>query len=77
MINRNLGVTRMVEKWQGYLPGNYMFYWSQVWDPLWFGKEAAFMWSIWHKAIAVTEWRARVVLDSISKQCVQFLCGVI
>ena len=26
IVNRNLGVTRAVEKWQGYLPGNYRFY---------------------------------------------------
>ena len=24
-------------------------------DPLWYGKEAAFMWSIWHKAVAINE----------------------
>ena len=34
------------------------------------GKEAAFIWSIWHKAVAVNEWRARIAPASISKQCV-------
>ena len=56
--SRSPGVTGAVEKWQGYLPGNYRFYWSQVWDPHRAGKEAAFIWSIWHKAVAVNEWRA-------------------
>ena len=70
IINRNLDTTRAAEKWQGYLPGNYRFYWSQVWDPMRFGKEAAFLWSIWHKAVAVNEWRARIAPASISKQCV-------
>jgi hypothetical protein len=38
-----------------YLPRNYKLYWSHVWDPLRSRKEAAFMWSIWHKAIIVNE----------------------
>ena len=66
---RNPDTTRAAHKWQGYLPGNYKFYWSQVWDPLQAGKEAAFIWSIWHKAVAVNEWRARIAPVSISKQC--------
>ena len=33
-------------------------------------KKIAFMWSIWHKAMAINEWRARIALASISKQCV-------
>ena len=70
IINRNPGTTRAADKWQGYLPGNYRFRWSQVWDPLRNGKEAAFSWSIWHKAVAVNEWRARIAPASISKQCV-------
>ena len=41
---RNPGATRAADKWQGYLPGNYKFYWSEVWDPLCAGKEAAFIW---------------------------------
>ena len=68
IMNRNPGTTRTAEKWQGYLLGNYKFYWSQVWDPLRTGKEAAFIWSIWHKAVAVNEWRANIALASISKQ---------
>ena len=70
ILNRNPGTTRAGDKWQGYLPGNYRFHWLQVWDPLRSGKEAAFMWSIWHKAVAVNEWRARIAPASISKQCV-------
>ena len=43
ITNRNPGSTHAMDKWQGYLPGNYKFYWSQVWDPLRSGKEAAFI----------------------------------
>ncbi len=53
--SRNLGASRAVEKWQGYLAGNYRFYWSQVWDPHRAGKEATFIWSIWHKVVAVNK----------------------
>ena len=70
IASSNPGSTRAGDKWQGYLPGNYKFYWSQNWDPLRAGKEAAFMWSIWHKAVAVNEWRARIAPASISKQCI-------
>lgn len=68
-VCRNLRVTRAAEKWQGYLSGNYRFYWSQVWDPHHAGKEAAFIWSILHKALAVNEWGARIASATISKQC--------
>ena len=50
ILNRSPDTTRAADKWQGYLSGNYKFYWSQVWNPMRSGKEAAFIWSIWHKA---------------------------
>lgn len=67
IINRNPGTTRMVDKWQGYLPGTYRLYWSQLWDPLRAGKESTFMWFIWHKTVIVNEWRGRIAPISISK----------
>ena len=70
IANRNPGATRAEDKCERYLPGNYKFYWSQIWNTLREGKEAAFIWSIWHKAVAVSEWRARIAPASISKQCV-------
>lgn len=70
ITKRTEGVNNVADKWQGYVPRNYKFYWSQIWDPLRTGKEAAFMWSIWHKVVAVNEWRARIAPISISKQCI-------
>ena len=70
ITKRTKGSNNATDKWQGYLPRDYKFYWSQVWDPLWARKEAAFMWSIWHKALAVNEWRACIAPASISKQCI-------
>ena len=63
-------ITCAANNCQGYLPGNYKLYWSQVWDPLRSRNEAAFMWFIWHKVVAINEWRAYIALVSISKQCV-------
>lgn len=56
ITNSNPRSTRAGDTWQGYLPGNYEFYWSQIWDPFRSGKEAEFMWSIWHKAVVIIEW---------------------
>jgi hypothetical protein len=70
ITKRMEGVNNAIDKWQGYLPRNYKFYWSQIWDPLRAGKEVAFIWSIWHKAVAINEWRARIAPTSISKQCI-------
>ena len=28
------------------------------------------MWSIWHKAVTINEWRVHITLASISKQCI-------
>ena len=43
IINRpGLPVPWATDKWQGYLPGTYMVYWSQTWYPRQHGKEATF-----------------------------------
>ena len=69
-INKILGMTRVVDKWQGHLLGNCKFYWSQVWDVAHSNKEVVCMWFILHKAFAVNEWRACIALASIFRQCV-------
>lgn len=45
-------------------------YRSQIWDPLRSDKAVAFIWSIWHKVVAVNEWRACNAPTSFSMQCV-------
>ena len=47
-------------KWPGHLPVNFSRDWRGVWHKRRACKEAAFMWSIWHNAVAVQSWRARV-----------------
>ena len=49
ITKRTEGVNHAANKWQCHHLGNYKSYWYHVWDPLRFEKEAAFMWSIWHK----------------------------
>lgn len=44
-------------------------YWLQVWDHARSNKEAAFMQSIWHKDVAVNEWRACSAPIYIFEQC--------
>lgn len=39
VINMNPWITCAADEWQGYLPGNYKFHWSQDWDPLSPGKK--------------------------------------
>lgn len=47
-------------KWPGHLPVNFSPDWREVWHKRRPCKEAAFMWSIWHNAVAVHTWRARI-----------------
>jgi hypothetical protein len=68
IINRNPCTTCAADKWQGYLMGNYNFYWSHVWDPLRLEKEAAFIWSRWHKYVDNNKWRARIAPAFNSRQ---------
>ena len=70
LINKIVGMIKVADKWQGYLPRDYKIYWSQMWDLAHSGKEATFMWHVWHKAIVVNGRRACIALKSISKQCV-------
>lgn len=66
----------VVDKWQCYLPKNYIFYWLQVWDPACYGKESTFMWYIWHKVVMVNVGRPYIAPSSLSKQFVFFLLNV-
>jgi hypothetical protein len=45
-------------KWQGLLPASYSPKWKDVWQPRRSHKDAAFMWSVFHGAVAFNTWRA-------------------
>ena len=55
-INRFSNMSRVANKWQGYVPHYYCFNWSHVWASARSGKEFAFMWYVWHKAVAINKW---------------------
>ena len=63
----NLCLTR----WRGSLPRNTPVDWRDTWRSSRAQKEAAFLWSIWHKAIAVNEWRHKIshIIDTSCPFC--------
>ncbi|KAG0571902.1 hypothetical protein KC19_VG052100 [Ceratodon purpureus] len=46
-------------KWAGLVPGTYTPDWQSLWSAARPRKEAGFLWSFYHKAIAVNKWRHR------------------
>jgi hypothetical protein len=56
------------EKWPGALQVSFKPAWSKVWDKSRAKKEAAFMWSVWHNAIAANAWR-RKIYNGVSDLC--------
>lgn len=74
VINKGIGMSKALKKWQGYLPSNYMFYCSQVLDPPRVGKEATFMWSTCIRLWELMNGGHRLSLVTISKQCFIFYC---
>ncbi|KAG0585602.1 hypothetical protein KC19_2G024500 [Ceratodon purpureus] len=55
-------------KWAGQVPLNFQPDWKAVWSSSRPRKEAAFLWSLIHKAVAVNEWRHRAI-PAISALC--------
>jgi hypothetical protein len=50
----------MVEKWRRTLPDTYVPNWNEISIKTRPQKEAGFLWSVYHKAVAVNKWRARI-----------------
>lgn len=55
-------------KWWGILPRNSNVDWQDTWKAKRAQKESAFIWSVWHKALAVNEWR-QVAYLNIDASC--------
>lgn len=49
---------------------------GNVWDKTHSRKEGAFIWSIWHKAIAVNSWRDRFIKD-IDGNCLMCMLDIV
>ena len=47
----------VTKKWQGVLHHDFRLQWSSVWDKVHTRKEAELLWLIWHRAVAVNQWR--------------------
>ncbi len=60
--------TPIHEKWPGALQASFKPAWTKVWDKNRARKEAAFMWSVWHNAVAVNAWRRRI-FNGVSDLC--------
>lgn len=58
-------------KWSGHLPNTFNPDWKTIWHHTRPSKEATFMWSVWHNAVAVHSWRARIApgIDTTCNCC--------
>lgn len=56
------------EKWIGLVPANFEPDWREVWAGTRPRKEAAFLWSVYHRAVAVNHWRHRA-FPELSAEC--------
>lgn len=45
------------QKWRTEWPSGFQVNWQEIWDPGRSRKEAGFLWSVMHKAVAVNLWR--------------------
>ncbi|KAG0555167.1 hypothetical protein KC19_12G149200 [Ceratodon purpureus] len=63
--------TPIAAKWPGLLPQTFKAEWQDVWRPVRPQKDAAFLWSIYHKAVAVNSWRHQIDpgIDPICSLC--------
>jgi hypothetical protein len=64
------------KKWSNVLQPTFQFKWANTWDPERAGKEAGFIWQIWHRAVAVNEWRGRISIR-INHSCPVCNSGVV
>lgn len=69
LCNPHLRLSLLIStKWTGWVPGTFRPNWQEVWNPQCPRKEAAFIWSIYHYAIAVNQWRQHA-FPTISDRC--------
>ena len=69
LLNPRLSLSVPIrEKWRGLVPVHFEPDWKDVWTPLRPRKEAAFLWSVYHRAVAVHQWRQRA-FSQLSTEC--------
>jgi hypothetical protein len=61
LMNPHHQLTRSIpEKWHGLLPMTYQPRWCDIWNKRRPQKEAGFLWSVLHCAVAVNSWQAQM-----------------
>lgn len=68
LLNHSLIKPVAPNKWQGFLLDSYQLKWACILGQRKSWKEAAFICFIWHHAMAVNEWCAKILVN-ISTQC--------
>lgn len=69
MLRRHHKIPLVVEKkWPGILPPSFKLRWSIIWEPYRVKKEGRLLWAIWHRSVAVNEWRGKISTN-VDQQC--------
>lgn len=69
LLRRHHKVPLVVEKkWRGILPQSYKLRWATIWDAERAKNEGGLLWAIWHRAVAVNEWRGKIS-SNICQDC--------
>ncbi|KAG0593412.1 hypothetical protein KC19_1G327900 [Ceratodon purpureus] len=69
LLNPRLHLTRTIsQKWAGVVEADFTPDWRDVWGSARPRKEAAFAWSLVHRAVAVNHWRHRAIVE-VSDLC--------
>lgn len=70
MLRRRHTIPSVVEKkWAGILPPSFKLRWATIWTSNRVKKESGLLWAMWHRAVAVNEWRGRINAN-LDQNCV-------
>ena len=76
MLTKRSQLSRQIpDKWHGALPATYVPRWCELWHKNRPQKEAGFLWSVYHCAVAVHCWRAQMA-PGISTFCTSCTAGL-
>jgi hypothetical protein len=68
-ITKQIGLKKSIShKWRNEIPPSTSPRWNTIWHKAKAQKEAAFLWSVIHKAVAVNEWRGKISVE-IDQSC--------
>lgn len=62
------------KKWTGILSHTFKLRWSTIWTTDITKKESGLLWAIWHRAMAVNEWRGRISAN-VDQRCLVCTLG--